>query len=217
MGVDFKELGEIFKSKGSIVATLNKAFDVLKVTKQLDAVQDRDIEKKIKEFRDASYVNASVSGNNCLTVLSSMNDFLSKLQNIDIKDEKAIDVLSLTYHDVIVRAFHSIIVLFAVVMDVFTLARLFRTFKDGTTVKNALIYTGNAHTLQYYKFLTQILGFSLLSESIDPTDSNCIQLSDDTGTSSLSFFGVKANIDINYEPSPYEYSSDKFLVQLKFI
>ena len=82
-------------------------------------------------------------------------------------DHKSFEILDIFGHK-IVKMFRSN------VMDIYLLARVFRTFSNNYNSKYILIYTGNNHS-KVYRDVLKLLKFKLVNEVYN--DNQCLDIS----------------------------------------
>lgn len=93
-------------------------------------------------------------------------------------DERADNDQEISYFD--------LLTLTSLVMDMYTLSRMFREFKGGKPIKNIIVYAGKAHAMQYCKFIETVLHKHPVV-SIDSPNENCIDITSDAHENSTLF------------------------------
>lgn len=141
-----KEMKEIFLSKATIVANMKEIIKSTKIQKQIDNVMDPVIRKKINEISTKWIENPK--------------DF-----NIDweyLTWDYMLDALKTnnSYH--ITNIYYSFSSYDGVIMDIYTLGRMFREYtyvpnQNSSLAKNMIIYAGGFHTQRYEDFLLNYL------------------------------------------------------------
>jgi len=145
---------------------IRRYFNLFKISKQLNNISDSNVASRIvEEFTNSvkTYVNDFPLAINPVEAINKMEELV---RSVDRNNKKLVE------HKIRMYAGEAITIvtgILAVLMDVYALARMFRTYRNvlgqlNGDPTNIIVYTGNTHTLFYQRVLTQ-LGFDMVEEA----------------------------------------------------
>ena len=159
-------LKNIFKSKTSLVNHITKLIKSSKIQKQLDNIKDPYIVKKINEISKKW--------------IEIPDDYNIKWQYMTW--QYMIDALKTKNYEKIKNIYYSIASYNGVIMDIYTLGRMFRDYKyipnqNSSRAKDIIIYAGGQHTERYSNFLLNYLDDFKIMETTQFSLNNCVNIS----------------------------------------
>ncbi len=138
-----ENLQNIFSSKDNIINFMYKLMNSKKIQKQIDNIEDEKVRKLLLKMEKERIENPDIDFN-------------------DISWDKIKEWLEEPF--VPYTLYHTLIRYVSVIVDIYTLARLFRNFREvpglySKPCDNVMIYAGAYHTKTYMNFL-ELLEFS---------------------------------------------------------
>jgi len=141
------------------------SMDNLKITKQIDHIRSKRMRAILMDWGIKEWIHLLAVVRERWKVMKTRYDsrtFLSRLR------QRVFFGKSNTFVTATVTPFlNATIDLNTILMDMYLMGRLLRTFSDGTSVHHAIIYTGEFHSY-HYRTIMRLLGATELFTSVPP-------------------------------------------------
>jgi hypothetical protein len=159
-----KELMGILKTKASLVKFMKGLLNYPKLKKQLDNIEDPKIKRVIKKHITHWTTSCARSRNIDFSIMR-WPQIVKKLDQL--RDGYSEQVLN-DNHYIVHNLYYSLASYSGIVMDVYTIGRMFRTYRDvpgkfSGRAENTIVYAGSQHTHRYQRVLSD-LGFKKIRE-----------------------------------------------------
>ena len=157
-----ENLQNIFSSKDNIINFMYKLVKTNKIQKQIDNIKDEKVRKLLLRMEKERIENSDIDFN-------------------EISWDKIKEWLEESFFPF--TLYHTLIRYVSVIVDVYTLARVFREFREvqglySKPCDNVMIYAGAYHTRTYQNFL-EFLDFShVFSVKAKPLPAYCVDITD---------------------------------------
>ena len=160
------KVSEIFKDKDTLIRYMETIIQKNKIKKQIDNVRNQEIKDKIIFFLNKWLYEPEINfkyleANYILNVVDNLSGNLER-DKVMVKN-----------------IFYSITGYTGVIMDIYTLARMFRnyevvSYRNSSSAKNIFVYAGGFHIARYILFLKS-LGLFTETNVSEKTDTNCVK------------------------------------------
>lgn len=145
----------------------------MKIDKQIENIPSKRVQAIVKKWATKQYKNA----------LNKIKRRFLKIKKNHLHELKPLPLGIKTVSEKCQNAFAEfdtcIIDLTSVFMDVYLMARALRTFQDGTTPENIIIYVGNWHAENYFQLMDMLKAKKILNplrKTEDFTNTSCVDI-----------------------------------------
>lgn len=160
------KVSKIFKDKNTLIKYMENILERNKIFKQINNINNQGIKDKINFFLDKWLYDPDIN----FKYLDSKY-LLSTIDNLsdNLEENKVL----------VTNIFYSITGYTGVIMDIYTLARIFRdytviSYRNSSSAKNIFVYAGGFHITRYITFLKD-LGMFRETFATEKSDNNCVQ------------------------------------------
>lgn len=169
-------------SEISFVDTDEKSiYEKSKIAKQYNNIKDPNVRKILDEFKTVKLTSLQKIKDSILEIIKTLNTIIKVSDNPKLNKSESLQILRTTFEPLIDIASKTTI---CHIMDLYLLARLFRSYKNAPDAKYVIIYVGENHA-ETYKIALSKLGFTIsFHRKSPPKFNNCIDI---TGLNLMSF------------------------------
>ena len=164
----YNKLSSILSTKSSIIEHIENTICLTKIPKQIDSMYSDTWRDELLKFVE-KWKNNRVANENIEWKWLLWENIIECLY-----DEEMIN-------DNIEEIYYALTAYFGIYMDIYTIARMFRTFKDekgkySKKPKKIVVYAGSFHTNRIATFLNKIKFRKVVTVCEKNADDNCVQL-----------------------------------------
>jgi hypothetical protein len=148
---------KIFQNSNSVIKHINSVIDKTKINKQIQNVKDPKVKKVIEKYKKIWEAPGRLTNPGLISWANIEKTLKGKATRRLIED-----------------LYFTLATLPATLMDLYTIARMFRDFKDtpdkySLPAKNIIVFAGAFHTQRYRDLLVKELGFKITFQQFAKT------------------------------------------------